>query len=124
MKTNLEINEPDFEMEILKSKQPVLVNFWADWSQLIKIPRWRSVRFSPVIRRGPRNPVFNDFDENAFGKRTRPARTVLVPSEHSGLPLGPTGCPLPAARACASQHRASVTLASAPTLERNSYYVH
>jgi thioredoxin 1 len=29
----LEIQEPDFEMEVLKSKQPVLVNFWADWSQ-------------------------------------------------------------------------------------------
>ncbi len=33
MKPILEINEPDFEMEVLKSKQPVLVNFWADWSQ-------------------------------------------------------------------------------------------
>jgi thioredoxin 1 len=33
MKTILEINEPDFEMEVLKSRQPVLVNFWADWSQ-------------------------------------------------------------------------------------------
>jgi thioredoxin 1 len=28
-----EIREPDFEMQVLKSKQPVLVNFWADWSQ-------------------------------------------------------------------------------------------
>ena len=33
MKPILEISEPDFEMEVLKSKQPVLVNFWADWSQ-------------------------------------------------------------------------------------------
>lgn len=33
MKPILEINEPDFETEVLKSKQPVLVNFWADWSQ-------------------------------------------------------------------------------------------
>ena len=33
MKPILEINEPDFEMEVLSSKQPVLVNFWADWSQ-------------------------------------------------------------------------------------------
>ena len=33
MKPILEINEPDFEREVLKSPQPVLVNFWADWSQ-------------------------------------------------------------------------------------------
>jgi thioredoxin 1 len=33
MKPILDINEADFEIEVLKSKQPVLVNFWADWSQ-------------------------------------------------------------------------------------------
>jgi len=33
MKPILEINDPDFDLEVLKSKQPVLVNFWADWSQ-------------------------------------------------------------------------------------------
>ncbi|MGO8764477.1 MAG: thioredoxin family protein [Limisphaerales bacterium] len=33
MKPILEINEPDFEMEVLKSGQPVLVNFWTEWSQ-------------------------------------------------------------------------------------------
>ncbi|MFZ0962998.1 MAG: hypothetical protein WAO35_19190 [Terriglobia bacterium] len=77
----------------------------------LKIRRWRNVRFSPVIRRDPRNPVFNDFDENAFGKRTRPTRAVLVPSEHSGLPLRPTGCPLPSAQVCASQRGANTTRA-------------
>jgi thioredoxin 1 len=29
----LEINEPDFEREVLQSRQPVLVNFWAAWSR-------------------------------------------------------------------------------------------
>ncbi|MBV9885076.1 MAG: thiol reductase thioredoxin [Acidobacteria bacterium] len=29
----LEINEPDFEQEVLKYTQPVLVSFWAPWSQ-------------------------------------------------------------------------------------------
>jgi thioredoxin 1 len=33
MKSILEINEPDFSREVLQSTQPVLVNFWADWSQ-------------------------------------------------------------------------------------------
>ena len=26
-----EINEKNFEQEVLKSKEPVLVDFWADW---------------------------------------------------------------------------------------------
>jgi|SRR5271154_2842175 len=33
MKLIPEINKPDFEAEVLKSRQPVLVNFWAAWSQ-------------------------------------------------------------------------------------------
>jgi thioredoxin 1 len=33
MQPILEINERDFEAEVLKSGQPVLVNFWAAWSQ-------------------------------------------------------------------------------------------
>lgn len=33
MKQILEIQQRDFELEVLKSKQPVLVNFWTDWSQ-------------------------------------------------------------------------------------------
>ncbi len=33
MKPIMEIHESDFEMEVLKSKQPVLVNFRVDWSQ-------------------------------------------------------------------------------------------
>jgi thiol-disulfide isomerase/thioredoxin len=33
MKPILEINEPEFEREVLSYHLPVLVNFWADWSQ-------------------------------------------------------------------------------------------
>src|SRR5690349_14766144 len=31
MKATIEINEASFETEVLKSTQPVLVDFWAEW---------------------------------------------------------------------------------------------
>lgn len=31
MKTTIDINEANFESEVLQSKQPVLVDFWAEW---------------------------------------------------------------------------------------------
>ncbi|MGD1089478.1 MAG: thioredoxin [Verrucomicrobiota bacterium] len=31
MKPTIEINEDNFEREVLQSKQPVLVDFWAEW---------------------------------------------------------------------------------------------
>ena len=31
MKTTIEINEANFNDEVLRSNQPVLVDFWAEW---------------------------------------------------------------------------------------------
>lgn len=31
MKPTIEINEANFETEVLKSQQPVVVDFWAEW---------------------------------------------------------------------------------------------
>ena len=31
MKSTIEINETNFEVEVLNSPQPVVVDFWADW---------------------------------------------------------------------------------------------
>jgi thioredoxin 1 len=31
MKTTIEINETNFESEVLQADQPVLVDFWAEW---------------------------------------------------------------------------------------------
>jgi thioredoxin 1 len=33
----VEVREADFRTEVLQSKQPVLVEFWAPWSQPCKI---------------------------------------------------------------------------------------
>ena len=31
MKTTIEVNEVNFETEVLQSTQPVVVDFWAEW---------------------------------------------------------------------------------------------
>jgi thioredoxin 1 len=31
MKTTIEINQANFERDVLQSKEPVLVDFWAEW---------------------------------------------------------------------------------------------
>jgi thioredoxin 1 len=31
MKPTIEVNEANFEVEVLKSSQPVVVDFWAEW---------------------------------------------------------------------------------------------
>jgi len=31
MKATIEVNEANFEAEVLKSSQPVVVDFWAEW---------------------------------------------------------------------------------------------
>src|SRR5271154_6225047 len=37
MKPTIEINDANFESEVLQSKQPVIVDFWAEWWGLCKM---------------------------------------------------------------------------------------
>ncbi len=84
----------------------------------LKSRRWHSSQFSPVIRRGPSDPVFNDSKKALLGSARVP-RVVLIPFEHSGLPLRPTRCSLSAAQVCASQCDANITRnASSPEPRR------
>ena len=42
MKTTIEVNEANFESEVIQSNQPVLVDFWAEWCRPCKM-------LSPVV---------------------------------------------------------------------------
>ena len=54
MKQTIEINQSNFETEVLKSNQPVLVDFWAEWCGPCKM-------LAPML-----DEIAKDLDEKAL----------------------------------------------------------